>query len=117
MNTKSITIKYHHEKSSGEMTLVLDHFFPTTLKDWRIIGPLLDRFGTDDDIKAVREYLNQLSEDCANEMREISSEYVNTSPGSNRFKKCELDFKDNEKLKKKADKNIEYLDRFMKHRR
>ena len=57
MMPESITINYYHDKSAGSMTLNLDHFFPCLVKDWKIIGPLIRDFASEETKNTLLNFL------------------------------------------------------------
>ena len=63
----------HIDYPNGHLNLVLDEFFPCTIKAGRVMLPLINRYAAAEEKEKLRQYLTQYAEKRKKELADMES--------------------------------------------
>lgn len=107
-----LRIEWHRtsdEHGEGYMELILDKFFPCTIKKANKIFKLVERWCSDETIAELENYFAEKIEIVEKQIAEIKHIYPSTSVDSYEKKKCEIDFKRLQTVMKKYNRMVKLL--------
>ena len=89
---------------SGHMELVLTYFFPCTVREARIVFPLINTYAEDAEKEKLRHYLTAYAREKQEAMKEMEVDYQcgRRRPGRN--------YRQTQTFYKRAIRNLEYLE-------
>lgn len=95
-----IHICYPH----GRMELVLSYFFPCTVREARIVFPLINAYAEDIEKEKLRQYLRNYARDKQEAMKEMGPDYRSGKrrPGRN--------YRQTQAFYRRAIRNLEFLE-------
>ena len=96
--------RIHFAYPRGRMELVLTTFFPCTIREARIIFPLINDYAETSEKEKLREYLTQYAYEKQEAMKKMEAGYLmgRRIPGSN--------YRHTQVLYKRALRNIDFLE-------
>ena len=88
----------------GQMELVLSYFFPCTIREARIVFPLINTYAEEDEKEKLRQYLTTYAREKQEAMKEMEPDYRSgrRRPGRN--------YRQTQTFYKRAIRNLEFLE-------
>ena len=88
----------------GQMELVLSYFFPCTVREARIVFPLINTYAEDTEKEKLRQYLRNYAQDKQEAMKEMEPDYRSgrRRPGRN--------YRQTQTFYKRAIRNLDFLE-------